>query len=79
MNWCKNSLTSAGKKEAGRSVRQKSTGLPLKRPCARTCWIQELRSDQTKGCIADRKVRNNCSQIMRSERPVLGETDNEYI
>ena len=53
MNWCKNSLTSTGKKEGVGSVRQKSIGLQPKRPCARTCWLQELSSGQEKGCIAE--------------------------
>lgn len=50
---CKNSLTSTGKKEAVRSVRQKLIGLQPKRPCARTCWLQGLSSGQTTGCIAE--------------------------
>jgi hypothetical protein len=45
----KNSLTSTGTKEAVRWVRQKSIGLQPKRPSARTCWLQELNSDQTTG------------------------------
>src|SRR6266566_10128848 len=49
----KNSLTSTGTKEAVRWVRQKSIGLQPKRPSARTCWLQELNSDQTTGCIAE--------------------------
>ena len=52
-NWCKNSLTSTGTKEDVRSVRQKSIGLQPKRRRARTCGLQDLNSDQTKGCIAE--------------------------
>jgi len=36
-------------------VRLKLIGLRPKRPCARTCWLQELSSGQTKTCIADTK------------------------
>jgi len=53
MNLCKSSLTSTGKKEAVPWVRLKLIGLRPKGPCARTCWLQELNSSQTKTCMAD--------------------------
>jgi hypothetical protein len=55
MNSSKSTLTSAGKKEALRSVRLKLIGLPPKRPCARACWLQEWSSGQTKTCTANGK------------------------
>jgi len=40
MNWCRNSRTNTGKKEAVRLGHRKLIGTRLKRPCARTCWLR---------------------------------------
>jgi hypothetical protein len=52
MNLSKSSLTSTGKKEALRWVRLKLIGLQPNNLCARTCYLQELSSGQTKTSMA---------------------------
>jgi hypothetical protein len=53
MNWCKNSRTSTGKKEAVRLGHQKLIGSQPKRPRVPTFWRQELSSSRTRICTLD--------------------------